>query len=62
MLAKQTPKPFMVDRLVGALPELRQNAAIPVIRVISNNLANLRHEPLVVFAGAVGSAFPIGRR
>ena len=54
----------MVDLLVAALPEFQQDATvaiagIPASRMISNNLANVSHEPLAVFAGAVRTAFSV---
>jgi hypothetical protein len=67
MLAKKPPEPFMVDGLAGALPEFGQNAAIPVAgspaaRMVSNDHSYVLHQSLIVFAGAVGAVFPVGRR
>lgn len=49
----------MVDRLAGALPEFGQDAPVSVIRVISYDRSNTGHQFLILFAGAVGTTFPV---
>jgi hypothetical protein len=56
-------KPLVIDLLAGALPQLWQDAPIPIAgipaaRVVSYNRSNAGHQFLVFFAGAVGSVLP----
>jgi hypothetical protein len=64
MIAKKPSEPFMVDRLTAALLKLGQDAAIPIAGIptalmVSDDRSYMLHQSRVVFAGAVGSVFPV---